>query len=217
MDERNPTRRPPAVTCVATSKRSGQRCRRAPAKGAAVCATHGGKAPQVRRAARERVVEERARAELYRMGRPAPVHNPIEELADLAGEIVAWKNKCAQHVAALAEQLTYWTDREWHKAEGVPIHTEAVENLRAVVSAYERGLDRTVRVLATIAKLNLEERMVKIRQTELDVIVAAIRAAGAAIGLQPPAQRALEAAMAENLASVTVAEQPAITGPEAQP
>lgn len=41
--------------CSATSKRSGQRCRRAPIVGGTVCVTHGGGAPQVKLAARERI------------------------------------------------------------------------------------------------------------------------------------------------------------------
>ena len=41
--------------CTARSKRSGRRCRRAPILGGSVCASHGGRAPQVRAAADARL------------------------------------------------------------------------------------------------------------------------------------------------------------------
>jgi hypothetical protein len=41
--------------CTATSKSTGERCRKAPIKGGHVCQDHGGSAPQVRRTARERL------------------------------------------------------------------------------------------------------------------------------------------------------------------
>lgn len=43
--------------CTAKSKQSGERCKRPPIIGGMVCATHGGKAPQVQRTARGRLAE----------------------------------------------------------------------------------------------------------------------------------------------------------------
>jgi len=48
----------PERRCTARSKRSGDRCKRAPIPGGSVCIMHGGAAPQVRRAARERAAAE---------------------------------------------------------------------------------------------------------------------------------------------------------------
>jgi hypothetical protein len=48
--------------------RSGERCRRAPVKGASVCSMHGGRAPQVIAAARTRVVEAQAALQLRAEG-----------------------------------------------------------------------------------------------------------------------------------------------------
>lgn len=44
-----------AERCSATGKASGERCRKYAIRGATVCASHGGAAPQVRRAAAERL------------------------------------------------------------------------------------------------------------------------------------------------------------------
>lgn len=46
-----------AAQCVATSKQSGKRCRRAPIPGGSVCKIHGGGAPQVKAAAAKRLDE----------------------------------------------------------------------------------------------------------------------------------------------------------------
>lgn len=43
--------------CTATSKRSGEQCKRHPVAGATVCTMHGGGAPQARRAAERRLRE----------------------------------------------------------------------------------------------------------------------------------------------------------------
>ena len=48
---------PPRRQCRATSKQSGLRCKKPPIPGAVVCNTHGGKAPQVQKKARERLLE----------------------------------------------------------------------------------------------------------------------------------------------------------------
>lgn len=42
--------------CAAKAKSTGQRCRRAPIWGGAVCPMHGGRAPQVKRRAHERLM-----------------------------------------------------------------------------------------------------------------------------------------------------------------
>jgi hypothetical protein len=44
-----------APRCTATSKQSGQRCKRRPIPGGAVCVMHGGGAPQVQAKAEERL------------------------------------------------------------------------------------------------------------------------------------------------------------------
>lgn len=49
---KNPERR-----CTATARRTGNRCRRAAIKGGTVCTVHGGNLPQVRRAAKDRLLE----------------------------------------------------------------------------------------------------------------------------------------------------------------
>jgi hypothetical protein len=72
-----------SIRCTARSKQSGERCKRARAKGALVCAMHGGKAPQVKRKAKERVVKQQALATAQRMVQLAGVDmDPIQHLLE---------------------------------------------------------------------------------------------------------------------------------------
>jgi hypothetical protein len=43
--------------CTATSKQSGERCKRAPIRGGSVCHYHGGSSPQAQRSARQMLAE----------------------------------------------------------------------------------------------------------------------------------------------------------------
>lgn len=137
--------------CTGTN-RAGNRCGRAPAKGAKVCSFHGGKAPQVVRKAKERHVEERAQRTIERYGAVAEaVRDPLSALLLLAGEITRFKDYLAARVSDLS-------------AESWRYRGEQAEQLRAEVALYERALDRTARVLGDINRLNLEERQVRIAE-----------------------------------------------------
>lgn len=46
---------PPTDRCTATARQTGQRCKRRPIPGGSVCIIHGGAAPQVAAAARQRL------------------------------------------------------------------------------------------------------------------------------------------------------------------
>ena len=72
--------------CTAKAKQTGERCKRAPLRGAEVCKIHGGGAPAVRAAAARRVQEDAARRELAALGEPEQI-DPAEALLQLIG----WK------------------------------------------------------------------------------------------------------------------------------
>src|SRR5690349_5780100 len=90
MDERGTEMLDESPRCTAKSKQSGQRCRKAPMKGQSVCLAHGGGAPQNKHAAARRQVEAQALSTFG--GGTAPVRDPLEALAQLAGEILAVKD-----------------------------------------------------------------------------------------------------------------------------
>jgi hypothetical protein len=100
--------------------------------------------------------------------------NPVTALLQLAQEFADLKDYLAAKVAEL--------DPERWAATGVQ-----GEQIRAIVAAYERALDRTAKVLVDINKLDLEARLVKLQERIEDaqaaVIFAGVERALGEIGL----------------------------------
>lgn len=154
----------PSRSCRGTN-RMGNPCQRIPPPGSPVCASHGGKAPQTRRRAAERVAEQKA-LKLMNAYSPAspPLGNPVAELLQVAGEIKAFKDFLAGRVADMrAEEWRYTDDK-------------GGEQLRAEIVVYERALDRTAKILLDLAKLGLEERLVRISEQQGAIVAQIIRA-----------------------------------------
>jgi hypothetical protein len=87
----------------------------------------------------------------------APIDDPISALADIAAESVALKTFLAGKVSELAtlENVT----------EGNH------EQIRAVVGAYERAMDRASKNLEAMVKLGLDARAVEVSEREADQVV----------------------------------------------
>lgn len=128
--------------CVATAKGTGRRCERDAIQGGEVCIMHGGKAPQVQRAAKRRLAEGRARRHLDEVD-VEPIDNPIAAFRDLVSEAVSLKDLLASHVASL-DNLRVTDARQG-------------EQVRAEVAAYERAMDRAGRLLSQWVGLGLQE------------------------------------------------------------
>lgn len=185
--------------CV-RGKKDGTPCKKPPIKGATVCASHGGKAPQVRAAAARRVAEEQVRRGLARLDID-PIDDPFVELSKLAGQVVAWKD-------ALADKVNQLTGGGCSNCgdgggEGDRIRYEAMgagtEQLRAEVALFERALDRCGSVLGLIAKLNIDDRMARINERQADAVIRAIDAALASAGVNGPAAVAARQVAAREL------------------
>lgn len=146
----------PIYRCGA-KRRNGEPCTQVKMKGGARCRMHGGQTPQVKRAAAARLAQAKAGRAVARLGL-APVDDPVGELRSLAAEALGVKEFFRQRVDALRE-LRY---------EGV-----SGEQLRSEVSLYERGLDRAGKFLESLAKLNLEDRSVRIDEAKV-VMLASI-------------------------------------------
>lgn len=178
-------RNPDKKRCHAHSSRTGDPCKLYAAPGAEVCNKHGGRAPQVKAAAKARRVEQDIAKTLGRL-QIVPVHDPLTALAGLAGEITAWKELAAERVAALKDLA------QRNFASGS-------DEVRAEIQVYERALDRCVTVLATIARLNIDERLVKISQQQADLVKTALMTALADTGLDRAVQREAAGHLARHL------------------
>lgn len=135
------------------------------------CRTHGGNTRNHRTAALHQQAE-RALADLH----APPVDNPLTELARITGQVVAWKD-------ALAEKVNELTS--------IRYSTEGGEQLRAEVALFERALDRCERFLTAMARLNIDERLARIEQQQVDLITYAVTAVLEELGL--PTEQQVEA------------------------
>lgn len=159
-----PAARPGAPRCTRI-KLNGDRCKLPPIRGGTVCRSHGGAAPQVRRKANERLAEQRARAELDRWspGDPDPLADPYEALLRLAAQADQWRQFLSARVAEL-EQADWRRD---HRAG---------EQMRAELVMFGQAMDRCGKILESIAKLNIAEKQVRIREAEVLLMAEGIRA-----------------------------------------
>lgn len=173
----------PAVPCHA-KRTNGEPCANYAMMGATVCHAHGGRAPQVRGKAVERVTEARAVA-LLASHQVIPVADPMEALRHLAGEVLAWRDILRAMVGELESLArTDYAGRE---------------QARAVVVLYERALDRAGRILVPLTDLSLDERLVVLSERQASLIEGVIDRAMERAGLPDEWVRAMHAAIATEL------------------
>lgn len=166
--------------CTARSKRSGERCKRAPVMGATVCAMHGGKAPQVAAAAEQRQAEARADAAIAELwpglAGMAPVKDPIDLLARTAGALEQMADRVGARVNALNGRV----------AAG-----ESMSQLRAEVVLLDRLLDKVIKSSDRLASLGIEEKHIELEQARAELVTSAFLAAMAVVSSLLPADRDL--------------------------
>lgn len=173
----------PAVRCRAR-RTNGEPCANYAMMGATVCHAHGGRAPQVRAKAVERVTEARA-VVLLASHQVAPVADPMEALRHLAGEVLAWRDILRAMVGSLESLArTDYAGRE---------------QARAVVVLYERALDRAGRILLGLTTLTLDDRLVMLSERQADLIEGVIDRAIDRAGLPEEWRPPLYAAIAAEL------------------
>lgn len=179
--------RPPSqrLPCHATSSQTGQPCRAFAINGGTVCVKHGGRAPQVKARAKQALAERAITGALGKLD-VVPVHDPLTALSELAGEILAWKQLAADRVAQLQEL-----------ARENPLIGN--EDVRADVQVFERAMDRAVTVLATIARLNIDERLTKISEQQAALVKDALMKALGDLGISREQQREATGHLARHL------------------
>jgi hypothetical protein len=146
-------------------------CKKFPSAGTTVCRFHGAAAPQVQKAIAVAKVRREITEAVDILG-AQPITDPLRALQELAGQVVEWKD-------ALAARVDLHTLR-YESA----ISTEQV---RGEVVLLERAMDRCNTVLATIAKLNIDERLARIDELTAQMIVKALEAGLASAGVSGPA------------------------------
>ncbi len=171
-------------------RRDGEPCTNRPMTGSTVCRMHGGSAPQVKAKAAERVAQQEFDQEMTRtLARlqVAPVDNPLTVLAQLAGQAVAFKD-------ALAERVNELSSIRYEDLKGS-------EQLRSEVALWERALDRCERFVTSMARLKIDDRLAKVEEAQVEVLLAALDAGLLAVDVDPSRRVAAKAAAARQLRS----------------
>jgi hypothetical protein len=156
----------PSGRCLGTN-RQGERCKRSAVPGGTVCRWHGGASPNARRAAAERLARARARTAVGKLG-VIECEDPIAELQKIAGETVAIKDYLRTQVETLTS-IRY-------RAE--------TEQTRAELTCYLASLRDCTAVLTSLARLNLDERAVRIKEAQASMIRTAVDRALREAGLE---------------------------------
>lgn len=157
--------------CQARRSDGGQ-CQRWALRGQLLCRIHGGGASQAIAAARRRQLDEDVKLVAQEASVKVEGFEPLLELRKTAAEAIAFKSFAAAQLVQLREL-----------ARDNPV--TGAEQLRVVVSVYERALDRVAKTLADLVRLDVEGRITKISQAEGEVLAELVCTVLAEHGLDP--------------------------------
>jgi hypothetical protein len=154
--------------CRATSKRSGERCKRYASPGGRVCVIHGGATPAVRAAAQRRLAEREAAALLEVLWDPnaEPITNPVEALQALAGRL--------RHAANVL---------------GARVDTETLDGPTAL--AWARVVRELRLSLEGMERLDLTGKQIELEQDRAQIVTSAFLGALAVVSSLLPTDRDL--------------------------
>lgn len=166
------------ASCIAHRKSDGKPCTNPKMRGQAVCRKHGGAAGQNRRAAARRLAEAEV-AESIKDVVVDPIANPLDALAELAADAVAWKQHLANIVGDLKAAYRFTDDK-------------GAEHLDARVALFERAMDRCQKYLTDWVRLGFEERKAQLDDARAALVRVAVLGILASLG-HDPSEPAVEA------------------------
>jgi hypothetical protein len=161
----------------------GQPCQAYAINGGKVCAVYGGRAPQVKAAATRQLAERQAAAILAGIGDYGPVTDPLTELQYLAGRAKRFM-EILEGVVAELQRIRYTTQ---------------AEQIDGRVILYERSMDRLGKLLADIARLDIDSRLARISEDQARLINAVMLGAMTDAGLSRELQEQIRPAIARRL------------------
>jgi hypothetical protein len=157
---------------ISSGPRAGHRCHHSANQGMTVCGSHGGRAPQVKAAAKRRVTEEQIEAAAAKWAPHVKVSAADALTAELArtNGLVLWlEAKCAELDDPVwgTESRTLRTN-PGGGADRTQPQVEVTQSARVhvYVAWLERERDRLHRIAADMERLGLEHRVVRVTEAQ---------------------------------------------------
>jgi len=178
--------------CKARSNRTGQQCARKPIAGGDVCASHGGRAPQVKAAATRRLEQEAAADAVRIYGLPrtiAPDDALLEEVHRTAGH-VSWLSSVVGELESKDRLRQYATGEGGTRWERPAVWVEL----------YQAERKHLVNVCKAAITAGIAERQVQLAERQGELVGELLRVAIEAAQLTPTQRDAAYTAVRSRLA-----------------
>lgn len=178
--------------CNRRSSRTGKPCKKYPVKGAKVCATHGGKAPQVKAAAERRVAEQAAEKAARTYGLPVAIPADralLDELHRTVGH-VTWLGALIGDMDQ--DGLTQWG--------------EGGKQASVWVGLYQDERRHLAKVAKDVLGTSLAERQVKLAEEQGALLAAVIGRILDRLGLTEQQQGLVRVVVPEELRKIEQVE-----------
>lgn len=167
------------VLCTARNRR-GQPCKNRPVRGATVCSTHGGSAPQVRRKAAERVAMMEVATQISAWGGRLDVTAPealLELVQTKAAEVAYWNHRVAALSDADRAGMLVAKTEVGEGPQG-PVDTETKQPAAHVfVVLLHKAQDQLAAYSAAAVRAGVDEALVKVAAVQATAVIELARAA----------------------------------------
>lgn len=177
----------PACTGHKSAARGGACCTNSPRRGQSVCGYHGGNAGQNKAAAERRTAEQAAAKAMRRFGGPLDT-TPTEALLDTVkwtAGYVAWLRDKVSEISS-DRQLVWGVVREKTGGDDRGVTRQSGANVWLVMLG--EWSDRLVKVCTEAIKAGIEERRVRLAESQGQLVADVIKAILADLNLTPAQQ-----------------------------
>ena len=197
------------AVCGARTKGTGLPCRRAPLRGATRCGLHGGLTPQSKAAAEKRLARAEAVRAVAQLGLPVDVSPDAALLAEVqrCAGLVAYYQARVEEIAALgAEGLVWGHTRMKLGGEAAGDTYEARPSVWLQLFSVER--DRLVKDAAAAIKAGIQERQVKLAESQGVLVAAVLKRILVRLNLTDAQAALIPTVVPEELRQLTADESP---------
>ncbi|MCW5951965.1 MAG: hypothetical protein KIT69_06885 [Propionibacteriaceae bacterium] len=207
----------PKKRCTARSKQTGEQCGNTRVPGAMVCRFHGAGALQVKSKAAERVAEQQAQAAARQLAIPidtTPEQALLDEVKRAAGMVAFYQARIVEIDQQERGALIWGITKEKLGGDDEGQTSEAAPNVWLKLFNEER--DRLVRVAAAAIKAGIEERRVKLAESQGEMVAMVLRRVldqmlTTVLGVAPAASETITTAWAETVNEVVPRELRALS------